>query len=160
MAFLMNKKKLHGLLGDDSMTLSTDPRTDPRMLEGLAKVRLDVPGDVPPVSLETPMEQLYEYALGVENFFQLVNRNLFSDLPSVDGVDSRVEKINGPDGNEITLYIHQPKNMEGPLPCVYHTHGGGMVILSAKGDNFVHWRSDLAASGLVVVGVEFRNGAG
>ena len=50
--------------------------------------------------------------------------------------------------------------MEGPLPCVYHTHGGGMVILSANGDNFVHWRSDLAASGLVVVGVEFRNGAG
>ena len=153
-------KKLPGLLGDSSMTLRTDPRTDPRMLEGLASVRLDVPGDVPEVSLETSMEQLYEYALGVENFFQLVNRNLFSDLPSVDGVDFRVEKINGPDGNKITLYIHQPKNMEGPLPCVYHTHGGGMVILSAKGDNFVHWRSDLAASGLVVVGVEFRNGAG
>ena len=35
-----------------------------------------------------------------------------------------------------------------------------MVILSATGDNFVRWRSDLAASGLVVVGVEFRNGAG
>jgi acetyl esterase/lipase len=160
MAYLMNKKKLPGLLGDNSMTLSTDPRTDPRMLEGLAKVRLDVPGDVPPVSLETPMEQLYEYATGVESFFQHVNRTLFADLPAVDGVISRTEKINGTDGNEISLFIHQPEDMEGPLPCVYHTHGGGMVILSATGDNFVRWRSDLAASGLVVVGVEFRNGAG
>ena len=153
-------KKLPGLLGDHSMTLRTDPRTDPRMLEGLAAVKLDVPDDMPSVSLEAPMEQLYEHVAGVENFFQIVNRRLFSGLAPVERVVSRVQKISGLDGNEITLFIHQPENMEGPLPCIYHTHGGGMVILSATGDNFVHWRSDLAASGLVVVGVEFRNGAG
>ncbi len=152
--------KLPGLLGDHSMTLRTDPRTDPRMLEGLSSVRLDVPGDVPPVSLDVPMEQLYEYLAGVEHFFQNVNRSLFSGLSAVNDVITRVEKISGPDGNEITLFIHYPENMNGPLPCIYHTHGGGMVMLSATGENFVRWRNDLAAEGMVVVGVEFRNGAG
>ena len=35
-----------------------------------------------------------------------------------------------------------------------------MVILSTRCDNFVRWRNDIAATGMVVVGVEFRNGAG
>jgi acetyl esterase/lipase len=35
-----------------------------------------------------------------------------------------------------------------------------MVILSAAGPLYSRWRDELAASGLVVVGVEFRNGAG
>ena len=48
----------------------------------------------------------------------------------------------------------------GPLPCVVHTHGGGMAILRAADPNFVLWRNELAATGLVVVGVEFRNAAG
>jgi acetyl esterase len=50
--------------------------------------------------------------------------------------------------------------MSGPLPCVYHTHGGGMVLLTAAGPTYVRWRDELAALGMVVVGVEFRNGAG
>ena len=53
----MKNGQLPGLLGDESMTLKTDPRTDPRILEGLNAVGLDVPsdGDVLPVSLESPM---------------------------------------------------------------------------------------------------------
>ena len=35
-----------------------------------------------------------------------------------------------------------------------------MVILTAKDPGYVRWRNDLAQSGLVVVGVEFRNGCG
>ena len=35
-----------------------------------------------------------------------------------------------------------------------------MVILTAQDPNFVRWRNALAQSGLVVVGVEFRNGGG
>jgi acetyl esterase/lipase len=35
-----------------------------------------------------------------------------------------------------------------------------MVILAASSPSFVRWREALAASGLVVVGVEFRNGGG
>ena len=35
-----------------------------------------------------------------------------------------------------------------------------MAFLEAAGAGYAHWRDQLAASGLVVVGVEFRNGAG
>ena len=35
-----------------------------------------------------------------------------------------------------------------------------MMILKASGVNYMTWRDALAATGIVVVGVEFRNGAG
>ena len=35
-----------------------------------------------------------------------------------------------------------------------------MVILAAAGPLYTRWREALAATGMVVVGVEFRNGAG
>ena len=41
-----------------------------------------------------------------------------------------------------------------------HLHGGGMVIGAAADAQYVRWRDELAAAGMVVVGVEFRNGAG
>ena len=34
-----------GRLGIEKMTLATDPRTDPRMLDGMIAVGLDVPGN-------------------------------------------------------------------------------------------------------------------
>jgi acetyl esterase/lipase len=43
---------------------------------------------------------------------------------------------------------------------VLHIHGGGMVILEAANEGYARWRDELAATGLVVVGVEFRNGGG
>ena len=155
-----SKINLPGRLGNEEMTLRTDPRTDPRMLDGLIAVGLDGRGDAPPVTLDSPHDQLFEFISGVELFFQKVIQDCFSNLPPVDGVVSRTETITGSDGNEISLFIHHPEKMDGPLPCVFHTHGGGMVILSAKCDNFVRWRNDLAATGMVVVGVEFRNGGG
>jgi len=41
-----------------------------------------------------------------------------------------------------------------------HTHGGGMVMLQAANVGFQRWRNELAATGLIVIGVEFRNGGG
>jgi acetyl esterase/lipase len=60
----------------------------------------------------------------------------------------------------VTLYLHRPAGAAGPLPGVLHLHGGGMVMLEAAGATYGRWRDELAAAGLVVVGVEFRNGAG
>ena len=41
-----------------------------------------------------------------------------------------------------------------------HLHGGGMVILQAGSGFYGRFRDELAATGLVVGGVEFRNGGG
>ena len=50
--------------------------------------------------------------------------------------------------------------MSGPLPGVLQIHGGGMVILRSAGPAYARLREELAATGVVVVGVEYRNGAG
>jgi acetyl esterase/lipase len=68
--------------------------------------------------------------------------------------------IDGLDDNDVTLYLHRPAGATGALPGVLHLHGGGMVLLEAAGPSYVLWRDELAAAGLVVVGVEFRNGGG
>ena len=39
-------------------------------------------------------------------------------------------------------------------------HRGDVMIMRAADPNFVRFRNDLAARGVVVVGVEFRNGGG
>jgi hypothetical protein len=33
--------------------------------------------------------------------------------------------------------------VSGPLPCVYHLHGGDMVVLTAAGPTYVRWRDEL-----------------
>ena len=76
------------------------------------------------------------------------------------GVTSETITIPGPDGNEIRLYVHRPTGVTGPLPGIYQVHGGGMVMLAGGGPLYSRWRDALAAAGAVVVGVEYRNGAG
>jgi acetyl esterase/lipase len=76
-------------------------------------------------------------------------------------VENTTKTIKGVDGNDILLFISSPKgNKETKLPCILHTHGGGMTFLSATGNPYPQWRDQLAARGLVVVGVEFRNAGG
>jgi acetyl esterase len=41
-----------------------------------------------------------------------------------------------------------------------HLHGGAMVFNQAAQPKYARWRQEMAAVGLIVLGVEFRNGAG
>jgi len=66
------------------------------------------------------------------------------------------EVVSSPDGNVIKLQIIRPDNAER-LACIYYIHGGGMTSLSCYIGNFVAWGKILAAKGVVVVMVEFRN---
>jgi acetyl esterase/lipase len=100
------------------------------------------------------------YSAANEAGMEAVFAALSADLPPMTTVERRTEVIKGVDGNDITLYIHTPKNVSGPLPCVYHMHGGGMVVLTASGPTYRRWRDELATLGMIAVGVEFRNGAG
>jgi len=81
-------------------------------------------------------------------------------LPAVEGVTRETVTLAGRGGHEVRLYVHRPEIQAGARPCVYHVHGGGMVLLEAAGPCYQRWRDELAATGLVVVGVEYRNGAG
>jgi acetyl esterase/lipase len=113
-----------------------------------------------PVDSSSPIEDVLAFAAAAEEGFDGLFVAMFSGLAPVDGVVRSVEVIKGVDGNDITLFVHRPTDMEGPIPGVLHLHGGGMVILEAAGPVYVRLRDELAATGLVVVGVEFRNAGG
>ena len=81
-------------------------------------------------------------------------------VPIVEGVTTTTTTIAGTDGNDVTLYVSRPDDADGALPCVVHLHGGGMAFLSAADTGYMRGREYLAATGLVVVGVEFRNSGG
>jgi len=151
---------LPGRLGTPGMQLRDDPRADPRMLAAMAPLQMDVSAPPPPVNPNSPIDQLLDFAAATEAGFGAVFEALLVGLPDVQGVTSSTEVIRSVDGNAITLFIHRPAATRGPLPGVLHLHGGGMVILEAAARPAVRWRDELAAAGLVVIGVEFRNGAG
>lgn len=151
---------LPGRLGNPALSLRNDPRADPRMvaaMEPLGMADLAAPS---PVTSTSSLDELLGYAAASEEGFEGLFALVASALPPVTGVTSTVEIIRGVDGNDITLYVHRPEGATGPLPGILHLHGGGMVLLEAAGLAYQRWRSSLASQGLVVVGVEFRNGGG
>ena len=148
---------LPGRLGNPDATIETDGRCDPRL------VSVAMQGYAPGVAVP-PADASYEdclaYCAGLEDAIDETHPLQLEAMPNFDHVDQSTETIQGPDDNDITLYIHRPKRQDGPLPGLVHLHGGGMVILTAADPDSQRWRNTLAAEGLVVVGVEFRNGGG
>ncbi len=151
---------LPGRLGNPDLTLKEDPRADPRMIAAMEPFALGERTPALPVDSASSMEALHEFVSESEAGFEQLFGVLASGLAEVPGVQRSVEVIRGVHGNDITVHIHRPVAAEGALPGVLHLHGGGMVLLEAAGVGYARWRDSLAATGLVVVGVEFRNAGG
>ncbi|KAA0110326.1 alpha/beta hydrolase [Mycolicibacterium sp. P1-5] len=149
-----------GRLADPNCTLGTDPRSDPRMVAALAPLGLaDVLPDAP-LTLDSPLADRLAYAAAAEDAVGGVFNILADAAPIATGVSTTTVTIPGADWHEITLFISRPDHADGPLPAVVHFHGGGMAIASAADAAYRRLRESLAATGLVVVGVEFRNSGG
>lgn len=151
---------LPGRLGSPQMSMKDDPRADPRMIAVMEPFGLaDIPPP-PPVDMNSSREETLGFIDAAEQGFEAVFGAFGSALAPVAGVTRSVQVIRGIDGNDVTLFIHRPDGDHGRLPGVLHIHGGGMVILEAAGPTYQRWRDELASTGMVVVGVEFRNGGG
>lgn len=61
-----------------------------------------------------------------------------------------------PDGNTVNLRLIMPEGGTD-LPCIYYIHGGGMVALSCYDGNYKAWGRIMAATGVAVAMVDFRN---
>jgi acetyl esterase/lipase len=61
-----------------------------------------------------------------------------------------------PDGNTVKLAFIRPDNAD-VLPCVYYIHGGGMQSMSCFDGNYRAWGRIIAAQGVAVAMVDFRN---
>ena len=156
---MINESLLPGRLGNSELRLETDSRADPRIAKLVATSGGFGEG-IEPLPIEATYEECLDYCLAFESIEAKAHPQMFANMQKFESVLVSEEKILGDDGNEIILYIHQPKHRTGALPGIVHIHGGGMVIMSAQDPGPVRWRNSLADRGTVVIGVEYRNGAG
>lgn len=130
------------------------------MVAALAAFGLDGLMPLPPVTPDSPLADRLAYLAQTEEAIVGLLTALAEKAPLADGVKTETVTIKGDEGNDITLYISKPSDAQSKLPCIVHLHGGGMAFGSATDLGYVRWRDNLAATGLVVVGVEFRNSGG
>lgn len=140
------------------MTAPTDdPRLDPRIKAVLAFLPMPDRSDV--ASREELLD-LLEAPDAVAEYEQ--GRALLDALD--DGVTvptagleiTRREIPSQPDGNLVNLAVIRP-DADGPLPCVYYIHGGGMAAMSCFDGLYRVWGRRIAHHGVAVVMIDFRN---
>ena len=115
------------LLKPDQM-LKDDPRCDPRLIVALAAFGQDVDQPEMPMDKSTPLETKISILSEMDKGWTAMLGALAGEVVKYDNVESYTKVIKGVDGNDITLYISKPIDTKGPAPCVFHTHGGGMVV--------------------------------
>ena len=73
------------------------------------------------------------------------------------GLGVRTERFtSSPDGNLVNIQFIRPTDGK-ILPCVYDIHGGGMATMSCYYGNYRAWGRMIAAQGVAVAMVDFRN---
>ena len=78
---------------------------------------MDGPPPPAPVGVDSPLKAKLEHLAATEAAMQSIFASFVADLPPIPNIERRTETIRGQDGNEITLYIHQPQNAAGPCPA-------------------------------------------
>lgn len=134
--------------------IATDPRVDPRLKAIFANIPVTHLPDVPDreTLLNLPPE-----ALGVVGGSEGPDPAIFEAAVPSDGlVIERIAVTSQPDGNVIYLQFIRPDG-DGPYPCVYYSHGGGMMMGSCFDPAFSAFGRQLAHQGVAVAMVDFRN---
>jgi acetyl esterase/lipase len=79
------------------------------------------------------------------------------DLAPSSGLTVRTETFtSAPDGNRVQIQFIRPEGND-PVPCVYYIHGGRMAFSSCYEGNYKTWGRMIAARGVAVAMVDFRN---
>jgi acetyl esterase len=134
--------------------VAQDPRIDPRIKRAFADAE---PPIMPDVASRDEIFAMLESSIGQAVAATPGHTELFETLaPSAGLVVTTRQVTSQPDGNPINLQIVTPGG-EGPLACVYYIHGGGMMMGSCYDPHFAAWGRLLAAQGVAVVLVDFRN---
>ncbi len=134
-----------------------DPRLDPRVKWLLSRLPPAEPAHV------ESRDQILAWAASPQALAQAAATEAASALCDTEDVApsaglrfSVMDVVSDPDGNTIKLQVVRPDNDE-TVACVYYIHGGGMSSLSSFYGNYRAWARIIAAYGVAVVLVEFRN---
>lgn len=134
-----------------------DPRIDPRIKAFLALVPVLESPDVPDRDTLLAEANSPEARAAGDMYKSVMAVCDSEENAPTEGLRIHNESVvSQPDGNSITLRIIRP-NSDDVLPCVYYIHGGGMAALSCFDGNYSGWGKTLAAKGVAVVMVDFRN---
>jgi acetyl esterase/lipase len=137
--------------------IAGDPRIDPRLKAFLSAIPSMAQRDA------VSREELLAEANSPEARAALETQRQFMQLcdteeaaPTKGLVFEERSFTSQPDGNEIKVLITRPAGDE-IQPCVYYIHGGGMMTMSAFDGMYRGWSKIIAANGVCVVAVDFRN---
>jgi acetyl esterase/lipase len=134
-----------------------DPRLDPRLKA------LFGPMPPPPSRNVANREELLAAAnsetaraarAALESYMEMCDNEQVA--PSTNLTITEYSIPSQPDGNTIKIRFIRPTSSE-PVPCVYYIHGGGMQALSCYYGNYRAWGRIIAARGVAVAMVDFRN---
>src|SRR5215469_12881771 len=137
--------------------IAADPRLDPRLKALLSVIPVEGGEDVD--SRETMIAQATteiakQQAEAFRGWMELCATE--AAAPSAGLRVHSEQVVSHPDGNTINLQVIRPDNDE-TVACVYYIHGGGMMTLSCYDGMYRGWGKIIAANGVAVVMVDFRN---
>ena len=137
--------------------IADDPRIDPRIKAVLGAMV------IPAAKSVDSREQILEQANSEEAVAAVAALKGFMEMcdtediaPSAGLTITTREFSSEPDGNTIKIQLIEPESAE-PSPCVYYIHGGGMQTMSCYDGNYRAWGKIIAAQGVTVAMVDFRN---
>lgn len=138
--------------------MAQDPRIDPRIKAIFAA--LDLPsgqGDVADRDVllkESSSREAVAARTLLESFMNQLDTEEVAPSAGLGVTEHRI--TSRPDGNQINLRLIRPVDVDDPA-CVYYIHGGGMAALSCYDGNYRAWGRIIAAQGVAVAMIDFRN---
>jgi acetyl esterase len=136
---------------------ASDPRIDPRIKAILAAIPPLPVADVADRATLIAEANTPEALEGAEVFRSFMDLCDTEEAAPSAGLSVHTEKItSSPDGNTINLQVIRPDS-GATVACVYYIHGGGMTNLSCFDGMYRGWGKIIAANGVAVVMVDFRN---
>jgi len=137
--------------------LNDDARIDPRIKALMGAMPSVNPGDAKnreQVVGEANSEAAVAAREALAGFMTMCDNE---DVAPSAGLDiSTHEFKSSPDGNTVQVQFIRPQT-DGPLPCVYYIHGGGMQSMSCFDGMYRAWGRIIAGQGVAVAMVDFRN---
>ncbi len=137
--------------------IANDPRLDPRLKAFLSMLPAPDESDVSSREAQLAEANTPEALAAAEQLRMMLEMmDTEENAPSTGLSITEHEFTSQPDGNSIKIRLVKPET-DAPVPCVYYIHGGGMMIFSCYHGNYRAWAKLIAANGVAVAMVDFRN---
>ncbi len=137
--------------------VSEDPRIDPRIKALIGFLEIPSPTDVASredLLVEAATQEAVAVRSLVTAFLGMCDTEEVA--PSTGLTITEHIVVSAPDTNKINIRFIRPNGAD-KLPCVYYIHGGGMATMSCYDGNYRAWGRIIAALGVAVAMVDFRN---